>query len=145
MGIHARISALREIRRHEYLIRFVFGGSVTVIAALVAKMFGPVVGGLFLAFPAIFPATATLIAKHQERKKSQLGLDGVERGKLTAAVDARGAAIGSIALLLFSLAVGRLLPAWPLAAVLAAALLVWLTSAIVLWWLIRKLPLRLRP
>jgi len=37
---------------------------MTVIAGLIAFRFGPVVGGLFLAFPAIFPASATLIERH---------------------------------------------------------------------------------
>jgi hypothetical protein len=34
------------------------------VVGLIAARFGPVVGGLFLAFPAIFPASATLIEKH---------------------------------------------------------------------------------
>jgi hypothetical protein len=36
------------------------GGLVTVITGIVAKNWGPVIGGLFLAFPAIFPASATI-------------------------------------------------------------------------------------
>jgi hypothetical protein len=40
------------------------GGVVTVVAGLLAKHYGPVFGGLFLAFPAIFPASATLVDKH---------------------------------------------------------------------------------
>jgi hypothetical protein len=31
---------------------------------------GPRVGGLFLAFPAIFPASATLVEKHEKQKKT---------------------------------------------------------------------------
>ena len=34
-----------------------------------AKRYGPGVAGLFLAFPAIFPAGATLIEKHEKEKK----------------------------------------------------------------------------
>jgi hypothetical protein len=48
-------SALRQTRWYEYLVRFVLGGAMTVITGLVAARFGPVVGGLFLAFPRSFP------------------------------------------------------------------------------------------
>jgi hypothetical protein len=40
----------------QYALRFLFGGIVTAVAGLVAQHFGPVVAGLLLAFPAIFPA-----------------------------------------------------------------------------------------
>jgi hypothetical protein len=55
MIVQANFSALRETRWYEYLIRFGLGGAMTVIAGLIASGFGPIVGGLFLAFPAIFP------------------------------------------------------------------------------------------
>jgi hypothetical protein len=41
--------------RAAYAIRFVIGGLITTATGLVARKFGPVVGGLFLAYPAIFP------------------------------------------------------------------------------------------
>ena len=41
----------------------------------------PVVGGLFLAFPAIFPASATLIEKHGRERKEKAGLAGARRCK----------------------------------------------------------------
>jgi hypothetical protein len=37
---------------------------------------GPAVVGLFLAFPAIFPASATLIEKHERQRKQRQGLTG---------------------------------------------------------------------
>ena len=49
---------------------------MTVLAGVIAKKFGPVVGGLFLAFPAIFPASATLIEKHERERKERKGLKG---------------------------------------------------------------------
>jgi hypothetical protein len=64
MIIQFKPSALRQTRWYEYLIRFGLGGAMTVVAGLIAARFGPVIGGLFLAFPAIFPASATLIEKH---------------------------------------------------------------------------------
>jgi hypothetical protein len=71
---------------------------MTVIAGLVASRFGPVVGGLFLAFPAIFPASATLIEKHVRERKEKKGLQGTRRGKQAAALDAAGAALGGLLL-----------------------------------------------
>jgi hypothetical protein len=62
-------SVLRKTKWNDYAVRFVLGGSITVIAGLIARKFGLGVGGLFLAFPAIFPASATLAesARRNER------------------------------------------------------------------------------
>ena len=83
---------------------------ITAARGLIAKKFGPGVGGLFLAFPAIFPASATLIEKHEKQKKARAGLHGSARGRKAAAGDAAGAAIGSLGLLSFACLVQRLLP-----------------------------------
>ena len=80
-------------------MRFGFGGLITAVAGLIAKEYGPVVGGLFLAFPAIFPASATLIEKHERERKEQRGPNGVDRGRKAVSADAGGAAIGSVGLL----------------------------------------------
>src|ERR1700726_428131 len=64
MRIHFDISALRAAKWYEYALRFLFGGAITVITGVLARRCGPVFGGLFLAFPAIFPASATLVEKH---------------------------------------------------------------------------------
>jgi Protein of unknown function (DUF3147) len=53
-------------------VRFLFGGICTVGAGLIARRYGPGIGGLFLAFPAIFPASATLIQTHEKEKKAQM-------------------------------------------------------------------------
>ena len=79
MIVQLNPSALRETHWYEYLIRFALGGAVTVVAGLIAARFGPVVGGLFLAFPAIFPASATLIEKHVRRRKEKAGFPGPPR------------------------------------------------------------------
>jgi hypothetical protein len=91
-------SAITETKWYQYAVRFVFGGLVTLLAGLIAKRFGPVVGGLFLAFPAIFPASATLIEKHEREKKERKGLRGAQRASAAVSVDAAGAAMGSIGL-----------------------------------------------
>src|ERR1700749_2648049 len=92
MIVQFQPSALRQTRWHEYLVRFVLGGAMTVAAGLIAARFGPVVGGLFLAFPAIFPASATLIEKHVRERKEKAGLSGAKRGKEAAAPAAAAAA-----------------------------------------------------
>lgn len=95
-------SGLKETTWHEYAVRFVAGGLLTVIAGVIARKWGPGVGGLFLAFPAIFPASATLLEKHERQRKQQKGLHGEKRGVDAAAVDAMGAAMGSLGLVAFA-------------------------------------------
>ncbi len=132
------LSSLRRIQWHEYLTRFVLGGTVTVVTGLVAQRYGPVVGGLFLAFPAIFPASATLLEKHERDKKRRAGIPSTIRGRLAAALDARGAAMGAIGLSGFALLVWKLLPRHDAALTLAVALGLWLGLSILIWRL-RKL------
>ena len=116
------VGALREFRASEHAVRLAFGGSMTVMAGLVAHASGPAVGGLFLAFPAILPASLTLIARHD--------------GRATAAEEARGAVFGAVALVGFA-AVARLLaPRCPPPVTLAAASVAWLAAAVLLWWLL---------
>jgi len=64
MIVKLSFESIREAKWSEYATRFVFGGVVTMLAGLIADKFGPEIGGLFLAFPAIFPASASLIEKH---------------------------------------------------------------------------------
>jgi hypothetical protein len=52
---------LREAKWYQFVLRFLLGGSICVLAGVIAEKYGPGVGGLFLAFPAIFPASATLL------------------------------------------------------------------------------------
>jgi hypothetical protein len=125
-------SALRQIRWYEYLVRFGLGGTMTVIAGLIAARFGPVVGGLFLAFPAIFPASATLIEKHTRQRKEKAGLSGVRRGRDAAALDAVGAALGSLGLAAFAAVIWLMIASSPSWALLFATV-AWLTVAVLAW------------
>jgi Protein of unknown function (DUF3147) len=118
-------------------VRFVFGGIVTAIAGIIAKEFGPVVGGLFLAFPAIFPASATLIEKHEKDKKEQVGLNGKKRAADAVSADAVGAAMGSIGLAVFGALVWQAMPGHSAWAVLTGATASWLGISM-LFWEIRK-------
>jgi hypothetical protein len=67
-------SSLKEGRLHEYLIRFALGGAATVFTGFISSRFGASIIGLFLAFPAIFCASATLIENHEIRRKREAGL-----------------------------------------------------------------------
>jgi succinate-acetate transporter protein len=110
MRVHFDISALKATKWYEYALRFLFGGAITVITGVLARRYGPVFGGLFLAFPAIFPASATLVEKHEREKKQRAGIAKTIRGREAAALDARGAAIGSIGLIGFAFTAWRLAP-----------------------------------
>ena len=138
MRVHLKLTALRESNWHEQLTRFVLGGAITVMTGVIAKQYGPVIGGLFLAFPAIFPASATLVEKHERDKKQRAGIAHTIRGRLSAALDARGAAMGSLALGVFAVIVWKLLPANNAALILVAALALWIGLATLIWRL-RKL------
>lgn len=144
MVIKFNWGTLKNVKWHEYLTRFVLGGAVTVATGLIAKAYGPVAGGLFLALPAIFPASATLLEQHERDKKRRAGIAFTIRGRLAAALDARGAAMGAIALLAFAAISWQLLPATNEALVLCLALAAWLLVAISLWY-IRKHHPWLRP
>ena len=112
-------AALLEVRAWEYALRFLFGGAVTVCTGLVAHRFGPSVGGLFLAFPAILPATLTLVKEHD--------------GRACAADDARGACLGSIGLAAFAAVVWFAADAWSPVVVLSLATLAWLAVSVCTW------------
>lgn len=125
-------SEWKQTRLREYLLRFVIGGAITVIAGLIAKRFGPAVGGLFLAFPAIFPASVTLVEKHEEEKKAKAGVHGHRRGLEAAAVNAAGATLGSVGLLAFAAATAALIRRHPGLA-LGAATAAWIVGAALAW------------
>jgi Protein of unknown function (DUF3147) len=138
MHLSFDIRAGAKTKRYELLVRFVFGGAITVVAGLLAKHYGPVFGGLFLAFPAIFPATATLIEAHEKKRKMQKGLCGKKRAKFAAALCARGTGLGSAALICFAVAVWKLAPLLNFAATLFIALALWLAIAFLAWRLQKK-------
>lgn len=133
MRINVDTSVLKQTAWHEYAVRFFFGGLITALAGVTAREFGPVLGGLFLAFPAILPASATLIEKHEKQKKEKEGLEGIERGREAASLDAAGSAMGSIGLLVFALSVWKFLPSHTASLVLASATFIWLGVSMVIW------------
>ena len=135
MKIKIDTKGLKESRWYEYLVRFIFGGAVTALTGIVAKRYGPEIGGLFLAFPAIFPATATLIEKHEREKKEHAGLDGKQRGRTAVGADAAGAAMASIGLAAFGLVAWRLMPHFSATEALIFATAAWLFTSLLVWTL----------
>jgi uncharacterized protein DUF3147 len=135
MQIKVDPSVLGQTKWYEYAVRFLFGGLITAVAGIIAKKFGPGVGGLFLAFPAIFPASATLIEKHEKQKKEREGLQGTQRGREAASIDAAGSAMGSIGLFVFALLVWQFAPRHSTRTVLTGASLAWLTVSVLIWHL----------
>src|SRR6185437_3027289 len=133
MTISVHFSAAKQTKWHEYAVRFLFGGIITVLAGLIAEKYGPSVGGLFLAFPAILPASATLIEKHEIQRKHRRGFHGTVRGREVASIDAAGAAIGSFGLVAFGLVVWQFLPGNKPVPILVTATLAWLATAVLAW------------
>jgi hypothetical protein len=138
MVIRVKLSTLKQGHWYEYVVRFALGGFATVVAGAVADIWGPAAGGLFLALPAIFCASATLIEKHEREEKEKKGLKGKERGKNAAALDAVGAALGSAGLAAFG-AVMWLLVMDTAVGSLALATAIWFAVSVLLWRVRREL------
>ena len=111
--------ALREQSPRDYLVRFGFGAVISAVAAAIAIAFGARIGGILLAFPAILPASLTLI----ERKS----------GREEAVVDSTGAAMGGAALVVFAIVAAWTLHRMNAVAALGLAGLSWVVSALVLF------------
>jgi hypothetical protein len=110
---------LRKTKTWEYVVRFIFGGVVTTCTGLIAHRFGPNIGGVFLAFPAILPASLTLVQQHD--------------GRAQAVDDARGARLGSIGLAAFAVVTWRTATTWPAVLVLGVATLAWVAVSVAAW------------
>ncbi len=112
------VRSLRSVRPREYAIRFLFGAGVALLAALVGQLVSLRAGGLFLAFPAILPATLTLIQQKEGRRQAQ--------------DDDIGAIAGGVGLVVFALAGWLALIAFNLSgpAVLGVAFLAWAIASL---------------
>lgn len=120
----ADLSALRKVKPADLAIRFGFGAAISVVAGLAGIVLGHIVGGMLLAFPAIAPATLTLIEK--------------EDGNAAAVHDVGGAIFGGIGLVAFALVGFFLFGRLPAAAVLVACLLAWSAVSIAFYTLRSK-------
>lgn len=124
VGVQVEPKRAKQTKPKAYAVRFVFGGLITALAGFLTTQYGPVVGGLFLGFPAILPASLTLVKKH----------DGEE----AAGDDALGAAAGSIGMIVFGLVVWATATRWPAVLVLVVAMGLWLAVSVACWWLVRR-------
>ena len=134
MLVKVEPSKLRQTEWWEYAVRFVFGGIVVVVTGLIASKFGPVIGGLFLAFPGIFPASVTLVERHEKQKKRRHGLDGTRRGRSASGILSAGAALGAIGLIAFAALAWLLFPRSPAWAAIAAATVAWFALSAAAWF-----------
>jgi hypothetical protein len=82
----ADIGKLRDIKLQELGVRFVFGAAISVAAGLLGKAVGVRFGGAFLAFPAILPASLTLIQNKEGTRKADRNAIGAVLGGLALAV-----------------------------------------------------------
>jgi Protein of unknown function (DUF3147) len=133
LSIKIRPGELKDAHWYSWALRILFGGTITVLAGVIAKKYGPGVGGLFLAFPAILPASMTLVERHEKQKKRKLGLDGRRAAHAVASVDAAGASIGALGMAVFGWVVWRWLPGGRTWMVLVAATVAWAVTAVALW------------
>jgi uncharacterized protein DUF3147 len=117
--------ALRSVQPRDLAVRFAFGFGVSVAAGIVTLAFGSRTGGLFLAFPAVLPASLTLIENKEGRRQAE--------------GNAVGAIIGAVALVAFALTARALFTHIPGAAVEAIALGAWLGVSLLLYLLVRRL------
>jgi hypothetical protein len=122
-------SKIGEVKPGEMAVRFVFGAIVALVAGSIGVFAGPKVGGLFLAFPAILPASLTLIEKKE--------------GLAKAWADASGGALGAVGMSAFALTAMLLLPWNPIAA-LVLALLAWAVVSTGLYFFFRVTGILLR-
>lgn len=108
---------------NEILVRFAIGGLVVSCFAVLGDVLKPKsFAGLFSAAPSIALAS--------------LGLAIAQHGKDYAAVEAKAMMLGAVAFFFYTLVVSRLLfrTKLPVLPVTAASLVVWLVSALGLWF-----------
>jgi Protein of unknown function (DUF3147) len=110
---------IKEARYRDMAVRFVFGGTISVVAALVGAAFTEPIGGIFTAFPAILVASLTLIDKQEDREH--------------ASYDAVGAAMGAVGFIACAFFVSLTLERWPVAASLGVGLSIWLVVSVGLY------------
>ncbi len=139
MLIGINVAKLREGKPSEYVTRFLFGGIVTVLAALIASHYDPILGGLFLAFPGIFAPGLSMTETHAIERKASRGANGILFARAEASVEAAGASAGALGLAAFGYTLWKLLPTHhlPLALPLAAA--AWLVISVLCWWLRKRI------
>jgi hypothetical protein len=109
------VSQLKHLKLKDYILRFLFGGAISVLAAFITQVLNVRIGGVFMAFPAILLASLTMISR--------------EDGKYNAEEDARGGIVGAVAFVVTAIVLILTLRALSVPVVLFMALIVWLICA----------------
>ena len=122
--LHTNLGKIRNISVGEYGVRFAFGVVISIVAGIIGNLFGARVGGLFLAFPAILPATLTILEKKE--------------GSAEALSDLRGATVGGVGLMAFAITASLLLTRSAPAG-LVLALVAWIAVSALLFLCLRGL------
>lgn len=130
---------LKSTQPSEYLWRFLFGCAVTLLAGLIGKWAGPVVGGIFLAFPGIFPPGISFVEKEQQQKAQKAGVQGQGQARAVSSIHAAGTSAGALALITFALVVWRALGHLKPIETLLLATLAWFAVSFAAWWLRERL------
>jgi hypothetical protein len=110
---------IKEARFRDFAVRFAFGGTISVVAALIGSVTTESIGGVFTAFPAILVASLTLIDKQEDQEH--------------ASYDAVGAALGAVGFIACALFISLTLQRWSTAASLGVGLSIWLALSVVLY------------
>lgn len=137
--VGANPEELRRAKPKDYASRFLFGAAVTLLAALISKWAGPVIGGLFLAFPGIFPPGISFVEKSEMERKQAAGQHGTVRARSLASVHAAGASEGTLGLIGFAAVLWYMLPRQGLLWGLLVATLVWVSVSFAAWYLRERL------
>lgn len=116
-------SDIAEHGMKDYAVRFGFGAAIALVAGLLGMWLGPKFGGVFLSFPAILPASLTLIQKKD--------------GKEQAAIDSEGAVLGALGFVGFAIVVTLLVVRLGVVPTVIVALIVWTAIAVALYALVR--------
>jgi uncharacterized membrane protein (GlpM family) len=109
-------SKLKHVKLTELGVRFAFGAAISVVTGVVSLVFDVWVGGLFLAFPAILPATATLIEENESNRAAKH--------------DVMGATTGAVGLIAFAVVATLTLDRWSPPLALAAAMFTWVVVSV---------------
>ena len=109
-------SKLGDVKPADMAVRFGFGAAVSLVAAGVTSTLGASMGGMFLAFPAILPATLTLLEE--------------KHGTDDARHDDRGAVLGSLGMVAFAVVSTVAFTRVRVGAALAAATAAWVVVSL---------------
>lgn len=122
------LEQFRKTPPRDLLIRFAFGVCVSTVAAVIAIATNSRFGGIFLAFPALLPATLTLIEKDASERQAK--------------DDDIGAILGATALIGFAGLGWWLFPRIGAPAALTVAGLGWFLAAISLYLILQRVARR---